>query len=346
MTSINAIKIGKFIGIVLDVENGEIPVIICNHHLRIRVAIDTTQPLVPGFKLPHQGCSYIWIKFLYERLPDYCSLCGVIGHRKTFCFAPLPPRPQDRYGFSLRGYVYPGTRVSPSSQSEQQAVSTVVIVSPSLLCTADLGVVICLSGSIEHRAIGPSSRPMQVSLEEDKLLKIARGRKLAAKAMDTVQLPHVQRKNLYLLLHGSGLATSPPLPQLDTCDKGKNKISDVPLSLGYYHDPLSLGSIIDPTWVFGTRSFAGPLPIVHAPHIQPPSASPTQVSPHILTHTPISSPSPLHSPFEFLNYPQTLFPASPQTYPIVFLPPPSFQLAPGLPTYYSPPIYPSSLFPL
>jgi hypothetical protein len=72
-------------------------------------------------------------------------------------------------------------------------------------------------------------------------------------AMDIVQLPHVQRQNSYLLLHGSGLATSPPPPQLDTRDKGKNKIFDVPLSLGYYHDPLCPGSIIDSAWVSATH---------------------------------------------------------------------------------------------
>jgi hypothetical protein len=59
MTSVNAIKIGKFIGTVLNVENGEIPGIICNHHLCIRVAIDTIQHLVPSYKLTHQGRSSI-----------------------------------------------------------------------------------------------------------------------------------------------------------------------------------------------------------------------------------------------------------------------------------------------
>jgi len=46
MTIVNAIKIGKFIGTVLNVENGEILGIISNHHLRIKVAIDITRFLV------------------------------------------------------------------------------------------------------------------------------------------------------------------------------------------------------------------------------------------------------------------------------------------------------------
>lgn len=102
MTAVNAIRISKFIGSVINVENGEHLGIIYNHHLRIRIALDTSQPLVSGFHLPRHGRSSIWVKFLYERLADYCPLCGLIGHRKSFCSAPPPPGPQDRYGFSLK----------------------------------------------------------------------------------------------------------------------------------------------------------------------------------------------------------------------------------------------------
>jgi hypothetical protein len=94
---------------VLDVENGDQPGIICNNHLRIRVSLDTTRPLIPRFNLPCQGRSSIWIGFLYEMLANYCTLCGLIGHRKSFCPAP-PPGPQDRYGLSLRGYVFSSSR--------------------------------------------------------------------------------------------------------------------------------------------------------------------------------------------------------------------------------------------
>lgn len=52
MTAINAIEIGKTLGLMLDVENGENPSIICHYHLRIKVEIDTSKPLVLGFHLP------------------------------------------------------------------------------------------------------------------------------------------------------------------------------------------------------------------------------------------------------------------------------------------------------
>jgi hypothetical protein len=112
MTAVNAIKIGKkFIGEVLNVENGDKKGIIAHHHLRIRIAVNILLPLHPGFFLPRQGLSSIWIKFLYERLADYCVYCGLIGHRKNFCPGPLHPNQQELYVHSLRGYVYPGTRV-------------------------------------------------------------------------------------------------------------------------------------------------------------------------------------------------------------------------------------------
>jgi len=49
---------------------------------------DVTLPLVPGFNLPSNGRSPLWIRLLYEQLVDYCTLCGCIGHRKSYCLAP------------------------------------------------------------------------------------------------------------------------------------------------------------------------------------------------------------------------------------------------------------------
>jgi hypothetical protein len=85
LTAVNAIKIGKFLGIeVLNVENGDLEGIIAHHHLRIRVLINVLQPLIPGFSLPRLDLPSIWIRFQYERLADYCVYCGLIGHRKFF----------------------------------------------------------------------------------------------------------------------------------------------------------------------------------------------------------------------------------------------------------------------
>jgi len=105
---VNAIKIGKFIGIeVLNVANGDLEGIIAHHHLRIRVLINVLQPLIPGFFLPRLDLPSIWIRFQYERLADYCVYCGLIGHRKFFCPDPIPHNQQELFVHTLRGYVYP-----------------------------------------------------------------------------------------------------------------------------------------------------------------------------------------------------------------------------------------------
>jgi hypothetical protein len=49
MTAKNAAQIGCLIGSVLDVEYGDIDGIICTHHLRVKVKVDSSKPLAPGF---------------------------------------------------------------------------------------------------------------------------------------------------------------------------------------------------------------------------------------------------------------------------------------------------------
>lgn len=54
--------------------------------LRVRVSIDINKPLRRGVKVnlegPIGGC---WTPIRYERLPDFCSYCGMIGHTKGEC---------------------------------------------------------------------------------------------------------------------------------------------------------------------------------------------------------------------------------------------------------------------
>jgi hypothetical protein len=61
MTKLNAIKIGKTLGNVLEVENGHVTGIIYSHHLRIRV--DISKPLASRFNLPHPDRAPIWFGF-------------------------------------------------------------------------------------------------------------------------------------------------------------------------------------------------------------------------------------------------------------------------------------------
>jgi hypothetical protein len=334
MTTVNAIKIGKFIGTVLDVENGELPGIICNHHLRIKVSIDITQPLVPGFLLPRQGRSSIWIKFLYERLADYCSLCGLIGHRKNFFPVPPPLGQPNRYGFSLRGYVYPGSRISSTTPQDLHVPATAMIIATSAPGSSGL-----ISPSADDPSVTMEASRSVASPFPSQLVTVAAHvpprdsdssiGKLPDEAIATVQYPYKHLQHPHLPKHGSGLATPSSLAPFDTCDKGKAKISE--LSPG-----PPAGSYLDPAWLSANRLSPGP-PLFRGPTALLATTYPTQVSlpytsfPLSPLHSPSTPHSSYHSPSD-----HTLSPVSPPGFP--HPPPPPFQIAPP---YINSPVHPS-----
>jgi hypothetical protein len=196
LIAVNDIKIGKFIGIdVLNVENGDKEGIIAHHHLHIRILINVLQPLVLGFFLPSQDLPSIWIKFKFERLADYC---GLIGHRKYFCPGLIQPYQQELFVYTLRGYVYTGTKFAPSQPAQTPAMFS----TSSLLCTEDLGTLFQTHLEASHR--GKRSHSF--------LLEPPPAKHGATRPASS---PHVES-----VLHGPPLAMSHQ-PEQDRCPKGK-----------------------------------------------------------------------------------------------------------------------------
>ncbi|KAL6294160.1 hypothetical protein ACE6H2_002302 [Prunus campanulata] len=74
-TKDNAVKIGRKIGDLVEYENPSQ----ARGFLRLRVEIDTTQPLPAGFWLPRSDGSETWAELQYERLSDFCYNCGNLG---------------------------------------------------------------------------------------------------------------------------------------------------------------------------------------------------------------------------------------------------------------------------
>lgn len=119
MTIKTAIRIGKALGNILEVDDLATPGIICRGFLRIRVELDTRKSLVPGFNLPRRGLAPARIQFKFERLSDYCNNCGLINHKRPSCPLPLVPLTQDKYGISLKASTSSRLHTASTPQGEK-----------------------------------------------------------------------------------------------------------------------------------------------------------------------------------------------------------------------------------
>lgn len=73
--------------------------------LRIRVLLDISKPLRRKMKMKKQGGDWFWVEFKYERLPNFCFICGIIGHTERFChrlFEGADEETERPYGAWLR----------------------------------------------------------------------------------------------------------------------------------------------------------------------------------------------------------------------------------------------------
>lgn len=54
-------------------------------HIKILVEVDISQLLLRGTTVKFNNVPR-WIEFKYERCPDFCYNCGIIGHGEKSCF--------------------------------------------------------------------------------------------------------------------------------------------------------------------------------------------------------------------------------------------------------------------
>ena len=88
MTTKNAIRIGKGLGKILKLDNNNSSGLICRQFIHFKIEINTFLPLALGFNMSCSGTEPSWIAFKYKGLDDYCTLCGLIGHKKGVCPTP------------------------------------------------------------------------------------------------------------------------------------------------------------------------------------------------------------------------------------------------------------------
>ncbi|XP_030940122.1 uncharacterized protein LOC115965057 [Quercus lobata] len=77
-------EIGSKLGKVLDVDVSEKGVQ-WGRYLRVRIQMDVTKKLIWAKKVSIENDEPRWVFFQYERLPNFCYLCGKIGHSEHEC---------------------------------------------------------------------------------------------------------------------------------------------------------------------------------------------------------------------------------------------------------------------
>lgn len=73
--------------------------------MRVRVILNVERPLKRKTKIKREGDAWSWIMFRYERLSNFCFVCGRLGHSERDCgiVHANPDKVVDRvYGPALR----------------------------------------------------------------------------------------------------------------------------------------------------------------------------------------------------------------------------------------------------
>lgn len=81
MTKRNAEMIGSLFSKLLKYEDFTRTNIIGSKYLLIQVEIDVRKPIPVGF-FHNMGQGGQWISFKFEKLPDLCYFCGILGHSR------------------------------------------------------------------------------------------------------------------------------------------------------------------------------------------------------------------------------------------------------------------------
>lgn len=122
-------KLGNILGMFEEMDMKEVNRM--GKFLRIRTSLDLTKPLKRGSKLHFQGKD-IWVDYKYERLPNFCFVCGRIGHQMRDCEDMAE---QDQEGYSeieekdqafgpwLRASPLPKLTYEPGKESSSSACS-------------------------------------------------------------------------------------------------------------------------------------------------------------------------------------------------------------------------------
>lgn len=97
-------SIGEYIGEFIKVDPTSLDGM-WKQFVRIRVKINIMKPLRRRMKIKREGGSWSWINFKYERLGNFCFVCGLLGHTERECdivYANPEKKVECAYGVWLR----------------------------------------------------------------------------------------------------------------------------------------------------------------------------------------------------------------------------------------------------
>ncbi|KAM1115603.1 hypothetical protein TB1_005781 [Malus domestica] len=92
MTQAVAETIGSLMGEVQSVDKSGSRDCI-GRFLRVKIGFNVREPLMRGTFVTFPDNGKIWIDFKYESLPNYCLICGKLGHPTRICREILDERP-------------------------------------------------------------------------------------------------------------------------------------------------------------------------------------------------------------------------------------------------------------
>lgn len=125
MNEENAIRIGRTISNVTSLDHTN-PFGIAKKIFRIQVQVDTNNSLKTGCYMNREDGTKLWLPFRYERLSDFCYLCGKLDHTESSCTTKDREEadeadPRHHYGPWLRGQsLEPSRRLENSSSSPRK----------------------------------------------------------------------------------------------------------------------------------------------------------------------------------------------------------------------------------